>query len=165
MGMDTESDGERGVPVSQAAKVLGISTAAARKRVQRGSLRAYKVDGQWFVVLPASGEAGQDVGRTSDAGQGYDVARDTAVAYFQREHDRLLTLVEEQQRAIDNLTEAVAELARKVGRPSPSPMEALSARDDPSPEREGDRDQAAETPATPPQRRSWLSRLFRSGRP
>lgn len=41
-----------GVPIGDAAKKLGLSTAATRKRIQRGTLEAYKGDdGLWYVVL------------------------------------------------------------------------------------------------------------------
>ncbi len=89
-------DAARGVPVSQAAAVLGISVAAARKRVQRGSLRAYKVDGQWMVVLPMGSEVGQDVGRTIALGRGQDAgadSRDALIAHLQVENARLWDLV------------------------------------------------------------------------
>jgi hypothetical protein len=71
---------ERGVPVSQAAAVLGISVAAARKRVQRRTLRAYKVDGQWMVVLPTSTDVTYDTGRTVTLGHGYDAGQDPVIA-------------------------------------------------------------------------------------
>jgi hypothetical protein len=40
------------LPLPEAARRLGLSSVAARKRAQRGTLHAEKVDGQWFVVLP-----------------------------------------------------------------------------------------------------------------
>lgn len=43
---------ERGVPISEAARVMGTSVDALRKRVQRRSVKAYKSgNGQWRVVL------------------------------------------------------------------------------------------------------------------
>jgi len=43
---------ERTVEIGEAAKVLGISTEAVRKRIKRGSLKARKNgDGQWLVIL------------------------------------------------------------------------------------------------------------------
>ncbi len=50
-----------GVPIGDAAEALGISTAAARKRIQRGTLEAYKgQDGLWYVVLPTDLDASSD---------------------------------------------------------------------------------------------------------
>ena len=40
------------LPLPEAARRLGLSSVAVRKRAQRGTLAAEKVDGQWFVVLP-----------------------------------------------------------------------------------------------------------------
>ena len=40
-----------GVDIAEAAKIFGISIEATRKRVQRGYLKGYKVDGRWYVVL------------------------------------------------------------------------------------------------------------------
>ena len=42
------------LPLAEAARCLGIPVTAARKRVARGTLPAVKVDGQWYVDLPAS---------------------------------------------------------------------------------------------------------------
>lgn len=43
---------EQGIPISDAAQIMGVSVDALRKRVQRRSVRAYKgTDGQWRVVL------------------------------------------------------------------------------------------------------------------
>ncbi len=54
------------VEIGQAARQLGLTVEAVRKRIHRGTLRAHKVDDRWFVVLPAP----DDAGRTSrDTGQ------------------------------------------------------------------------------------------------
>ncbi len=46
---------EQGLPIADAAQILGVSVDALRKRVQRRSVRSYKgTDGQWRVVLPDS---------------------------------------------------------------------------------------------------------------
>lgn len=48
------SNGSKGVTlvsVSDASELLGISTSGVRKRINRGSLPARKIDGQWKVVL------------------------------------------------------------------------------------------------------------------
>ncbi|HEX2324477.1 MAG TPA: hypothetical protein VHQ00_03705, partial [Chloroflexota bacterium] len=38
-----------GITVAEAAGRAGISRAAARKRLRRGSWRAWKLDGEWRV--------------------------------------------------------------------------------------------------------------------
>mgnify|MGYP001106924167 CR=1 FL=1 len=43
---------ERTVEIGEAARVLGISTEAVRKRIKRGSLKAQKNGyGQWLVIM------------------------------------------------------------------------------------------------------------------
>jgi len=43
---------ERTLEIGEAARILGISTEAVRKRIKRGSLKAQKNgDGQWLVIL------------------------------------------------------------------------------------------------------------------
>ncbi len=50
-GLDAGQDApEDGVSVGEAARVLGISTAAVRKRIRRGTLPAMKVGEQWYVA-------------------------------------------------------------------------------------------------------------------
>jgi hypothetical protein len=50
---------ERGVPISEAARVLGVSVDAVRKRVQRRSVAAWKgADGRWRVILADADEGG-----------------------------------------------------------------------------------------------------------
>ncbi len=43
--------GRRGVPVAEAAKLLGLNYEAVRKRIKRGTLPAYKQDDRWYVLL------------------------------------------------------------------------------------------------------------------
>jgi hypothetical protein len=61
-----------GVDIAGAAAALGISPQAVRKRVRRGSLQAYKVDGEWRVILPSV----QEMGRAA----GYGAVPDTSYA-------------------------------------------------------------------------------------
>ncbi|MGQ9676740.1 MAG: helix-turn-helix domain-containing protein [Chloroflexota bacterium] len=44
---------EEGVPIAEAARLLGLSTEAVRKRIARHSLRGYKRGRQWYVLLDA----------------------------------------------------------------------------------------------------------------
>jgi excisionase family DNA binding protein len=44
---------EQPVPIEEAARILGTSTAAIRKRIKRGTLTATKSEGgRWMIVLP-----------------------------------------------------------------------------------------------------------------
>ncbi len=40
-----------GVPLHEAAELLGVTVELLRKRAQRKTIPAYKVDGRWYVVL------------------------------------------------------------------------------------------------------------------
>jgi hypothetical protein len=128
---------ERGIPVSQAATILGISVAAVRKRVQRGSLRSYKVDGQWMVVLPVSTEASQDVDRTVAVGHGYDATRDAVIDDLRDRVRFLEGLVSELARRLPELPAGSAERVPEI-MPEPSPQ----------------------PPVTPAKARGWLTRLL-----
>jgi len=56
------------VPLAEGAMALGLSQEAARKRLQRGTLDGYKVDGAWFVVLPPLDiPSGKVAGRQGEA--------------------------------------------------------------------------------------------------
>ena len=41
-----------GIPLTQAATLLGIERETLRARIRRGKLAACKVDGQWYVQVP-----------------------------------------------------------------------------------------------------------------
>ena len=71
MGSDAGIDAgiDDGLPIAEAARQMGITPAALRKRVERGSVQAYQVTGQWYVVVPASLDAGKDAGSTAAAGE------------------------------------------------------------------------------------------------
>jgi DNA-binding CsgD family transcriptional regulator len=43
---------QRGIPIAEAARRLGMSPDAVRMRIHRKRLPGYKVAGSWFVVLP-----------------------------------------------------------------------------------------------------------------
>ena len=67
-----------GYPIAEAARRLGLTPGAVRKRIRRGTLLAYKgLDGQWHVPVP------QDNPRDTPAGDdgqapAYDAAQDAA---------------------------------------------------------------------------------------
>jgi len=68
-----------GLDISTAAAQMGITPEAVRKRIARGTLRATKEDGRWYVIpeaknghhrLDAGQDARQDAGHhVQDAGQ------------------------------------------------------------------------------------------------
>lgn len=48
------------VDIRTAAQLLGLTPEGVRKRIQRGILKAEKVDNRWLVILPTELEAVQD---------------------------------------------------------------------------------------------------------
>jgi len=66
-----------GASVREAARLLGISTAAVRKRIRRGTLPALKVGEQWFVAREGL-DAGTPAGRAAVQDAGYPVGQDTS---------------------------------------------------------------------------------------
>ncbi len=57
-------DPRGGVPLHEAAELLGVTVELLRKRAQRKTVPAYKVDGRWYVVLDGL----QDVQDTTSPG-------------------------------------------------------------------------------------------------
>jgi len=137
--------GERGIPVAQAAQALGLSPNAVRKRIRRGSLSAYKVDGQWFIVLPVAHETAQVVGHQFDLGR--DVGRGEVAAMAM-----LVQQVQEENRRLWELVERVTgerrlpELPAGTGVPTAGPIGPIS--------------EPPQTPASTPARWGWLQRLL-----
>jgi hypothetical protein len=43
---------QQGLPVAEAAERLGVSQAAIRQRLRRGTLTSYRADGRVYVVIP-----------------------------------------------------------------------------------------------------------------
>ena len=49
------------VPIAEAAARLGVGVELLRKRAQRNTMPAYKVDGKWYVVLDVDQDGVQDI--------------------------------------------------------------------------------------------------------
>src|SRR5947208_3059838 len=66
---------QQGIPLSEAAARLGVSTDVVRKRVKRGTMPAYKAsDGRWYAVLDGrDSQVGQDGKTELDAGRSVQV--------------------------------------------------------------------------------------------
>jgi hypothetical protein len=92
------------VTLDEAAARLGLSRAAVRKRAQRGTLSARKVDGQWVVFLPdipTPGHPGDDGPPTPEVGR---TAMDSALV------DKLRGHVATLERQIDVKDRQIGEL-------------------------------------------------------
>jgi hypothetical protein len=138
------------VTVQEAARLLGITESAVRKRVQRGLLQHDKEsDGRLYVYLDT---------HDTDRDEVRDSSYDMLVRRLENENEFLRRELERKDTILLNMTEA---------------MKALNppAREEPSDEREAPQtveeasDRAEPRPATPgPQegaRRPWWRRMFR----
>lgn len=151
-------DGPAGLSVAEAADRLGISRVALRKRLRRGTLQAYKVDGEWRVVLPgdvpelAERDQPQDGPQVVPAGSaaGPD-ARDSLIAHLEGEVRFLRELTEHQAGMLADLSRRVPELP--AGRAESTPAGAVDDTPDPV---------ERQTPEKPTARRKrrWWSRWF-----
>lgn len=84
---------DQGIEINAAAKILGISVDAARKRVQRGLLSAYKEGGKWYVVL-----SDQDITSKTDSKTRQDSPEDVqqeTSALVEALHDEIVFLRQE----------------------------------------------------------------------
>ncbi len=73
-----------GVEISEAARILGISEAAVRKRIQRGTIKSYKVDGRLYAVLsPEDYAQNRDETVYKDAGDTQDGHYEDIVQAYQ----------------------------------------------------------------------------------
>ena len=114
----TETPAE-GMLVAEAAAHLGISADAVRKRVYRGALESYRVDGRLYVVVPANGRHAtpRDDGRdatTRDDEDGRLAALRAELAVVRDERDHLRQHVHE-------LTVLMGRIAEQRALPPPTP--------------------------------------------
>jgi hypothetical protein len=129
--------------VKDAAELLGISSAAVRSRIHRGTLRSEKdEDGTVYVLLDG------------------DASEHSAPNNATNDKDRLINVLEEQLRiereASAELRKLLAGALQRVPEiESSEPLRAdLSARDG------SGNGGASPEPQEPAQRRSWLYRFF-----
>ena len=85
--------GQTALELRTAARFLGISPEALRKRIQRGKVKAYKEDGRWLVVLDSPDKVSRGV-RTVPV----DRAGQTEAAHLSDLYERLITATEEATR-------------------------------------------------------------------
>ena len=130
------------LPIAEAAKVLGMSAAAVRKRVKRGSLPAHKgEDGLWYVhVDQVDPESLPSQPAHQDAAQGrVNTEATPLVAQLQQENARLWAklraeresrgeelrrkdiMLAEFARHLADLNRRLPELPATTSTPEPSP--------------------------------------------
>jgi hypothetical protein len=152
---------DSGLPIGQAAQILGTSTTALRKRLQRGALTGYKRDGLWYVVLP-NGEPvpthaqdtgqpmGRDMSRDMDTPNGQDTLPGDVAALAARMERMERALLDDLAAKDRQISELHVLLQRALER---QPMLELAAPADTA---------SAQTEAPPEpkqQRRRWWSWL------
>ncbi len=109
MGEDPGHTGRRGVDritVQEAARRLGVSEGAVRKRVARGTIRHDKgEDGRVYVHLDAGVDAGQDVGVDPHSNALTSQLREE-IAYLREENRRKDEIIMQQAVTMRQLTAA-----------------------------------------------------------
>ena len=123
-----------GVPITEAAALLGLNRETLRQRIRRGLVAATKVDGQWYVQLTGCDTVNRPMHRTVEPdttpGPSTDHAPDVApdselVSHLQAEvaflRSEVLFLREELQRRDDLLAHKDELLATLMTRPAPPP--------------------------------------------
>ena len=144
--------------VEEAAKLLGVSVDAVRKRIERGTLDSEKIDGTRFVFVNTRVMTHQDRDMTTHQ----DPDMSALVSSMQDQIDTLKRELEdrkEEARRKDvllmNMTEAMKAITPGSSDTSPEPRE--------SPETASEDVGKATTPEETQeasQRRSWLYRFF-----
>lgn len=113
----------------EGARILGLSTEATRKRIQRGTLKGSKRGGQWYLVLPAglagrrqddaSGRQDQTAGQ---AGQDGGTSTRELLEALRGEVDFLRAELRKKDELLMQQTLAINELAARIPRlPAPAP--------------------------------------------
>jgi hypothetical protein len=139
----------RWVDVGEAARELGISTDAVRKRISRGSLKSDRPNGHVLVWLDDDGtEAGQG-GQGDGTGALIEMLADQ-VAYLRSQLDQERQAHAEARRIIGGLVQRVPELEAPA---QESPPESRESPRSPAPT-------ATESGAQEPTRRPWWRRVF-----
>ena len=84
--MDTVEDiGHDILDISEAARRLGITPDAVRKRISRGGLEAHKRNGRWFVVLDIQDKESKTREETRPGHNHSEDDKDRIIAILQEE--------------------------------------------------------------------------------
>jgi hypothetical protein len=149
--------GRRGVDrlsIQDAARRLGVSEGAVRKRVTRGTLHHDKADdGRVYVYLDAGVDAGQDTG--------VDATNSPLISQLREE----ISYLREESRRKDEIIMQQAMTMRQLTAPPDDSREEPSESPQPRPDRPGVSEaggEAQEPSERPEERRSWWRRMFGS---
>ncbi len=150
VGEDAGHAGRRGVDrltVQEAARRLGVSEGAVRKRVARRTIAHDKgQDGRVYVHLPAGVDAGQDAGVDPHSGALISQLRDE-ISYLREENRRKDEIIMQQAMTVRQLTGA-----QEPRGSTQTPAEG--------PEREDPRPADKDAQEGSERRSSWWRRLF-----
>ena len=185
---DAREDARQDVPaegmtVAEAARQLGLSTAALRKRIKRGSLPALKVGEQWYVSRegvdaagaaeraaapdtgsPSGSPSGPDTGHSPGTGPArdaaYDAGRDTPDTGRDTGRDGEVRRLEEQVALLhEEVTvrrREVQQLHTLLAQAQQLALPAPAAPVDRPATRQNSQDEhQGDRPDATPQRRSW----------
>ncbi len=157
------------VTVDEAAKLLGTSANALRKRIERGTIKSEKVDGVRYVLLSdidipqhtgdaPGGMPHDSAGPSHNSATGMSAFVDSLedqVDYLRRQ----LEVWQEEARRKDHIIAALTERIPELEPAREAPSEPRERSEQPSEKRGG-----TNTPSGkedfPQQHRSWLSRFF-----
>jgi hypothetical protein len=146
--------GRRGVDrvsIQDAARRLGVSEGAVRKRVARGTLHHDKADdGRVYVYLDAGVDAGQDAGADANNNALISQLR-SENQYLREENQRKDEIIMQQAMTMRQLTAPPEE-----DREEPPESPESPAPSDTPPEASGEAQEAAERQ----EQRSWWRRFF-----
>jgi hypothetical protein len=152
-----------GVDVGRAAELLGVPVAAVRKRARRGSLQAWKIDGEWRIAVPAD-ECGTSHGIPTDERIGRATGPDTGhpsgePAGLDAGHAALIDELRSEVAFLRQLTEhqagVIATLSAQIPALPPAPEAAGRAEGAEKPPATAEPVQTASAPA-----RGFWARLF-----
>src|SRR5215203_536368 len=155
--------------VEEAAKILGTSENAVRKRIERGTLPSEKVDGVRYVLLfdsdmpqHATDTAGDTVNDMS-TGMPADLSLMQAhLDSMQEQVSYLKAVVQTRDEELRRKDHIIAALTERI--PELEPPASTEQRDvpesAPAPQAGAETPSDAESSQEPTQRRSWLSRFF-----
>ena len=138
----------RGISISDAAERLGVGVELLRKRAQRGTMPAYKVDRKWYVVLDVDRDGVQDIPpgsedvlsrtvRSGTSGPGQDGSRGEAPAGVSPAARSQLGAIRDEWLA--PLIAQIREQAEEIGRLRAERDAAAAERDRLRAERDSDR--------------------------
>lgn len=156
-----ESPSNRRLTVAEAASSLGITEAAVRGRIKRGTLRSYREDGNVYVILVGDESRGESTAnRDASDGEPTDQpatdSREELVEELRGQIGYLQGIIETRDRELSEMRRLLAGALERIPE-----IEAPREKRD-APETASAGESGTETPAgdTEEPRRSWWQRWF-----